>query len=453
MRPGETNGRRATGAEGEGVAASAQGQAGGTSKERGVTLLQAEALTVEGARIGRPGAEVGQLGKRSKLGGRPWRIAGSEPARPEPSCESPRGALGGGAPASGEAEREEMPRLQVTRRRALAFAAFVAAALAFLYVVLPQVGGVRHTWDKLGEGDARWIAVALVVEVVSMASYIAIFQGVHVPPGSPIGLRHSYQITMAGLAATRLFAAGGAGGVAVTAWALRRSGMEGKEVAQRMIAFLVLLYGVYMAALVVCGVGLYTGLFPGAHPFAITIVPAIVGAVGIAVCLAVALVPEDLERRLEWLSARRPRSARWLRRLASGPASIAGGVRFAVAKLRKPDLAMVGVVTWWAFNIGVLYASFRAFGQAPPVAVLVQAYFVGMLANLLPLPGGIGVVEGGMIGAFVAFGVSPSLAVPAVLVYRLIAFWLPSVPGAIAYVQLRRTVSRWGVGAVRRSDR
>jgi uncharacterized protein (TIRG00374 family) len=412
-----------------------------------MALLQAEALAVEDARIGRSGAAIGQRAKRAENGGRgdrsetgrqPWRPTSSEPAYPEPS----RLELLGGTTA-GAAEREEMPRLQVTRRRVWAFAAFVAAALAFLYVVLPQVGGVRHTWDRLGEGDARWIAVALIVEVVSMASYIAIFQGVHVPPGSPIGLRHSYQITMAGLAATRLFAAGGAGGVAVTAWALRRSGMEGKEVAQRMIAFLVLLYGVYMAALVVCGVGLYTGVFPGEHPFAITIVPAIVGTIGIAVCLAVAFVPEDLERRLERLGVRRPRGARWLRRLASGPASISGGVRFAVQKLRNPDLAMVGVVTWWAFNIAVLYASFRAFGEAPPVAVLVQAYFVGMLANLLPLPGGIGVVEGGMIGAFVAFGVSPSLAVPAVLVYRLFAFWLPSVPGAIAYFQLRRTVSRW----------
>jgi uncharacterized protein (TIRG00374 family) len=436
MRRGEASKLRAAAGEGGVGHQSAQGQAGGASNKKGMAL--AEAVAVEGARMGRAqgGARGGLL---------PWR-SDPQAASPEPShLESPSGAPVSGAPAGGEVEREEGPRLQMTRRRALAFAVFVAAALAFLYVVLPQVGGVRHTWDKLGEGDARWIAVALVVEVVSMASYIAIFQGVHVPPGSPIGLRHSYQITMAGLAATRLFAAGGAGGVAVTAWALRRSGMEGKEVAQRMIAFLVLLYGVYMAALVVCGVGLYTGLFPGAHPFAITVVPAIVGAVGIAVCLAVAFVPEDLERRLERLSVRRPRSARWLRRLASGPASISGGVRFAVAKLRNPDLAMVGVVTWWAFNIGVLYASFRAFGQAPPVAVLVQAYFVGMLANLLPLPGGIGVVEGGMIGAFVAFGVSPSLAVPAVLVYRLIAFWLPSIPGAIAYFQLRRTVSRWGI--------
>jgi uncharacterized protein (TIRG00374 family) len=66
-----------------------------------------------------------------------------------------------------------------------------------------------------------------------------------------------------------------------------------------------------------------------------------------------------------------------------------------------------------------------------------------MLANLLPLPGGIGGVDGGMIGALVAFGVGGGLALIAVLVYRLLAFWLPSVPGVIAYFQLRRTVGRW----------
>jgi putative heme transporter len=338
---------------------------------------------------------------------------------------------------------EEMPRRHVTRRRALLFAAFVLAALAFLYVVLPQLGGVRHTWARLNNGDAWWIAVAVVTEVLSMASYIAIFQGVAVPPGSLITWRESYEITMAGLAATRLFAAGGAGGVAVTAWALRRSGMERREVAERMIAFLVLLYGVYMSAMVVCGVGLYTGLFPGAHPFAITIGPAIFGAVVMLVFLAIAFVPEDLESRLGGLSRRNDRVAGWIRRLATGPALLSGGIRFAWQKLRRPDWAMIGTVSWWGFNIAVLYAAFRAFGEAPPVAVLIQAYFVGMLANLLPLPGGIGGVDGGMIGALVAFHVNASLALIAVLVYRLFAFWLPTIPGAIAYFQLRRTVHRW----------
>lgn len=339
----------------------------------------------------------------------------------------------------------------------MVFGLFVLVSLGLLYAVLPQLAVVKHTLDRLNDGDVWWIAVAVVLEVLSIASYIAIFKGVHVPPGSPIGVRESYLIMMAGLAATRLFAAGGAGGVAVTAWALRRSGMERREVAQRMIAFLVLIYGVYMVAMIVCGVGLYLGVFAGQNPFAITIGPAIVGAVAILAFVAIALVPEDLGQRLEAArgglegtvaakglsgAAAHP-PGRWVRWLAAGPASLSGGVRYAWSLLRHPEWALAGTIGWWGFNIGVLYASFRVFGEAPPPAVLVQAYFVGMLANLLPLPGGIGGVDGGMIGALAAFGVSVGIAVPAVLTYRLFAFWLPSIPGAIAYFQLRKTVSRW----------
>jgi uncharacterized protein (TIRG00374 family) len=72
-----------------------------------------------------------------------------------------------------------------------------------------------------------------------------------------------------------------------------------------------------------------------------------------------------------------------------------------------------------------------------------MGYFVGMLGNLLPLPGGVGGVDGGMIGAFIGFGVDDGLAVVAVLTYRAFAFWLPTIPGAIAFFQLRRTVARW----------
>ncbi len=350
--------------------------------------------------------------------------------------------------AERQPSHEEVLRVRLTGRRMLLFGTFVLASLAFLYFVLPQLGGVKHTWDRLNEGNAWWIAVAVIVEVVSMASYIAIFQGVHVPKGSPIHWRHSYQITMAGLAATRLFASGGAGGVAVTAWSLRRSGMQSREVAQRMIAFLVLLYGVYMAALVVCGVGLYAGVFGGPHPFAITVVPAIIGAVGLVAITVLALLPPDLEQRLSRLEPGRKtrlgrRVVHLLGRFATATAAASDGARFALQKLRHPEWALLGVITWWAFNVAVLYACFRAFGEAPPVAVLVQAYFVGMLANLLPLPGGIGGVDGGMIGALVAFGVGGGLALIAVLTYRLLAFWLPSIPGVIAYFQLRRTVGHW----------
>ena len=99
---------------------------------------------------------------------------------------------------------------------------------------------------------------------------------------------------------------------------------------------------------------------------------------------------------------------------------------------------------WWAFDIATLWACFEAFGASPAVGVLVVGYFVGMLANTLPLPGGVGGVDGGMIGAFVAFGVDPAAAIVAVLAYRFFAFWLPIAPGAISFASLRRTVSQVG---------
>jgi uncharacterized protein (TIRG00374 family) len=340
-------------------------------------------------------------------------------------------------------DEEEMPRVALTRRRVILFAVFVLASIAFLYFVLPQIGGVKDAYERVSDGDKAWLALALGFELLSIVSYVALFHGIHVPPGSPLTHRDSYLITMASLAATRLFAAGGAGGVALTAWALRRSGMERREVAERMIAFLVVLYGVYVAAMFLCGIGLRVGILPGEAPFGLTVVPAIISGIALIVFGGLALVPEDFEHRIERMAPRRPRVARWLRRFALAPASMRGGIRFAIRKAIHPDLAMIGSITWWAFNIAILWASFRAFGESPPIAVLVQAFFVGMLANLLPIPGGIGGVDGGMIGALAAFGVPAGTAVLAVLAYRLFAFWLPTVPGVIAYFQLRRRVQQW----------
>ena len=104
---------------------------------------------------------------------------------------------------------------------------------------------------------------------------------------------------------------------------------------------------------------------------------------------------------------------------------------------------MLGAIVWWGFDIAVLWATFHAFGGAPTIPVIIMSYFVGQLGNLLPLPGGIGGVDGAMIGAFSAFDVSGSLAVVSVLSYRAFAFWLPTLPGAVAYLQLRRTVHQW----------
>jgi uncharacterized protein (TIRG00374 family) len=384
--------------------------------------------------------------------------------RGEKRQDTPEGVLNGSlqpalasesAPERADTGDEQPPRVLFTRGRVLGTLLFVASALAFLYFVLPKLLGLHETWDRIQHGNGWWFALAALLEVCSFFGYVWLFRGLFVrgqskssaAPGGGASARidwpESYQITMAGLAATRLFAAAGAGGIALTAWALRRSGMGTRTVACRLIAFTVILYAVYMITMVIDGVGLYLGVIPGGGSFAITIVPAIFGAVVIAVFLGISMVPRDMPGIVGRLTAGRGRLERLGIRLAQASATAASGIRAAIGLVRERNPSLLGAVAWWGFDIAVLWACFHAFGASPPKGVIVMSYFVGMLANTLPLPGGIGGVDGGMIGAFVAFGVDAELSVVAVLAYRAFAFWLPTLPGAIAYLQLRRTVQRW----------
>ena len=160
--------------------------------------------------------------------------------------------------------------------------------------------------------------------------------------------------------------------------------------------------------------------------------------------------PSDLEKRLAALGGRPAPASRALccdapvaRARGAAPALAASGVRTASHWCATANAGLLGALGL----VGLRHA--RAVGHVPRLRLAapdrgdMEAYFVGMLGNLLPLPGGLGGVEGGMIGAFAAFGVSLDLAVLAVLTYRPIAFWLPTLPGAIAYFQLRRTVAHW----------
>jgi uncharacterized protein (TIRG00374 family) len=213
-----------------------------------------------------------------------------------------------------------------------------------------------------------------------------------------------------------------------------------------MVAFLVLLYAVYMLALVLGGILLRTGVLNGASPAGLTIVPAAIAASLIAVFLLIALIPDDVERRLAGF-AQGYRFARHAQRLASGPATLARGTRTAIGFARNPSrggLAVLGAVGFWAANIAILWAAFHAYGAKVPLGVVMQGFFVGMVANLIPFaPGGVGAVDAGMIGTFVLFDVPGAEVFAAVLTYRLIAFWLPIPPGIVAFLQLRKTVARW----------
>jgi uncharacterized protein (TIRG00374 family) len=352
------------------------------------------------------------------------------------------------------AEELEVSRIQALlgdRRKIASGLALVVLLIVAIYVLFPKIVGADEAVNNLDDAVWYWIVVAIGFNVVAFGAYVALFRGVL--GGSRddeihrrLDLRASYLITMAGLAATRIFSAAGVGGLVLTYWALRKAGMPRRRAACRMVAFLVLTYFVYTGALVVFGVLIRTGVLHGKAPLAGTVVPAAISGGIIVLFLMIALIPDDFERRIQHY-AQGYRRARYLKRVATGPATLAMGTRTAIAYIRRPHgglMALGGAVGFWAANIGILWASFKAFGGEVPFGVLVQGFFVGMAANLIPSPaGGVGAVDAGMIGAFALFGIDEGVVFPAVLTYRVIAFWLPIPPGIVAFIQLRKTVAGW----------
>jgi uncharacterized membrane protein YbhN (UPF0104 family) len=340
------------------------------------------------------------------------------------------------------------PTGALTRRNIVFGLLFIVAAIVGLYFLVPKFAGLNQTWGRLRHGDPLWLVVGAGLEILSVASYIVLFRTVFARGFPRLTWRASVEIPLAGIAAIRLLAAAGAGGVAVTVWALRRAGMAPRLIACRLAASYSIQYSLYLLALVVCGLGLYTGLFAGQAPASVTLPAAVFGAAALGIGAAMGLVPGDFERRLDHLSRRSGRVGQVAAHFATAPATLGSGVRTALALIRERRLGLLGAVGYWGFDIAVLGVSFRAFGTTVPVADLVLGYFLGTLGSLLPLPGGIGGVEGGMIGAFVAFGEPADRAVIAVLAYRAISFWLPTLPGVAGYMTLRSTVKGWRMADV-----
>jgi uncharacterized protein (TIRG00374 family) len=337
------------------------------------------------------------------------------------------------------------------RRRVLGLFAAVALLIVAIYVVFPKVVGLEGTFDRFDDATWYWLAVAFCMPFLYYASYALLVHSVFAQRGPDavrrrVGRRAAGQITLAALAASALFSAAGAGGMALTYWALRKAGMERRRAVCRMVAFLAIMYSVYLLAIVLFGILLATEVLPGQDHLSVTIVPAAIAAGVVLLLGLVSFLPGDIERRLRDLH-RFERLTNFASRVAALPATLASGVRTAIDHVRQPRLgigAVLAAIGFWAGNIATLWAAFKAFGVDVPFGVLVQGFFVGMVANLAPSPAaGVGTVDAGLIGAFVVFGLEAEAVFPAVLVFRLIGFWLPIPLGVAAYLKLLQTAHEW----------
>jgi uncharacterized protein (TIRG00374 family) len=341
-------------------------------------------------------------------------------------------------------EAAELPIF--TRRRLIQTSVLVVALLIGIYFLFPRLVGLGNALGKLSDADPVWITVAIGFNVVAFGTYVALFKAVVGGEALRLKWSETYEINMAGLAASLLFSAGGAGGIVLTFWALRKAGMRRHEVARRMVAFLTLHYAFYPLALILFGVLLRTGVLNGKDSVELTIIPAGVAGVLLVGGLLFALVPPDLGDRIN-RHVHGERGKAIAASIAKVPATFAEGFRFAISLFTHPSkggLAVLGAAGFWAANVGILWASFHAFGVHVPLAVVVQGFFLGMVANLIPFaPAGVGAVDAGMIGAFVLFGIPEDTVFPAILIYRLVAFWMPIPFGVVAFFQLRTRVQHW----------
>jgi uncharacterized membrane protein YbhN (UPF0104 family) len=313
-------------------------------------------------------------------------------------------------------------------RRVLQVVALLAA-LVLVALLAPGLGEVRRL---LGDASPGWLLLAVALEALSCLSYVVMFRPVFC---SRMSWRTSMEIAWSELGVGSIVPASGAGGLALGAWILHRGGMPADRIARRSVAFFLIKSSVNFVAVAVLGTVMALGLVgPDLSP-ALTAVPAALAFGAIVLVLAIPRLgpgrdpgPDASKTRRATISARR---------------AIIGGTGEAVVILRSRNVAVLaGAIGYWAFDNAVLWATFQAVGADVPLSVVLMGYLIGQLGGLLPLPGGVGGIDGGLIGTLVVFGAPAAATTAAVLAYRVILFWLPLIGGAIAFASLRRGLDR-----------
>ena len=304
----------------------------------------------------------------------------------------------------------------------------VLAVVGLALVLAPGLGEVR---DLLTEAQPEWLLLAVVFEGLSCVSYVLMFRPIFC---RNMPWRTSWEIGLAELAAGSIVPASGAGGLALGAWILSEGGMPAERIASRSVAFFLIKSSVNFIAVAVLGTALALGLFGPDLSLWLTAVP----AAGALLVIAVVLVVPRLG-----VGAPPPADAgRTRRALQQVRKALVGGTGEAVQLVRSRNgLVIVGSLGYWAWDNAVLWATFHAFGYSPPITVILLGYLIGQLGGLLPLPGGLGGIDGGLIGTLIVYGIPAAPVAAAVLLYRVILFWLPLLAGAAAFVSLRRALN------------
>jgi uncharacterized membrane protein YbhN (UPF0104 family) len=293
------------------------------------------------------------------------------------------------------------------------------ALVAGLLVAVPGLNGVATTLSHM---KLQWVVIAVLLEVLSCASYVVVFLRVFERAPLRVGARVALTEEAFGAAVS----VGGVGSLAVGGWLMVERGAPVRRVAERSAVLFLYTSAINVITLILAGLGLFLGL-PGPSNPLLSIVPAAVGGVVLVLFLLLPRYVDRIATRLE------------IGRLHTFLTETAVTVRDTERLLRHPDSGTLGAIGYLWFDIAVLFACFAAAGHVPPVAPVVLAYQIGYLSNFIPVPGGIGVLDGSMIGMLVLYGTGGTVATAATFAYHAISLWVPAIWGTIAFILLQKT--------------
>jgi uncharacterized protein (TIRG00374 family) len=325
---------------------------------------------------------------------------------------------------------------QLSRRRVRSRLLFVLALVIVVVAIVTLLPGLGTLRARLSHAKPEWLLLGVGLKLLSGLGYVAVFRMVFC---RRMSWRVSFQIGMSELGANALIPTGGAGGLALGAWALKRGGMQSPEIARRTVAFFLLTSVPNVLGVIVLGLGLATGVFGGQSNLLLTALPAAVAVGAVVLALRAGRIARIWGARLERRGGQELSKRKLV--LMKGLTAIGEGVQEAVLLLREGNLVLIlGLIAYLAFDVLIVWAAFRSLGAAPAMAILWMAYLIGELGGLIPVPGGIGGVDAGLVGTLALYNVSIASAAGAVLAYRAIALWVPAVVGGGAFVALRRTL-------------
>src|SRR3954469_2509399 len=164
-------------------------------------------------------------------------------------------------------------------RRSLLVLGGIVLVVAAAIVLLPGLGSLR---DRFAGAQPGWLVLAAVLQLGSCASYVLAFRAVFC---RRMSWRTSTEIGLSELAANSVFSIGGAGGLALGAWILRRGGLPTAFIARRTVAFFLLTCLANVGFLALGGVALATGVLNGSPGLLLGVIPAVAAAVAIATAL------------------------------------------------------------------------------------------------------------------------------------------------------------------------